>query len=157
MLLLLPPLLYRTLVVKGMPNALIPTIMIFAAPTNVCLNAYLKAFPQPDQTIFWLLFGLAMVLYIGCLSFLPRILLLKKFYPAYSSLTFPLAISGIATTAMYRYFNGIGNDMPILQYLGWFQTAMAVVFVLYVLIRYIHNHLFKPWAIPQAKAAVPKP
>jgi exfoliative toxin A/B len=153
--LLLPPLLSRTLVIKGLPDAMIPTIMIFAAPTNVCLNAYLKAFPQPDQTIVWLLFGLATVLYIGCLSFLPRIIMLKKFYPAYSSLTFPLAISGIATTTMYNYFQSIGNDMPLLQYLGWFQVAMCVVFVLYVLIRYIHHFLVKPVIVSQARDAAP--
>jgi tellurite resistance protein TehA-like permease len=93
--------------------------------------------------MIWLLFGLALVLYVGCLLYLPRILMLKKFYPAYSSLTFPLAISGIATITMYNYFKGIGNDMPLLEYLGWFQTAMCVIFVLYVLVRYVHHFLIK--------------
>jgi exfoliative toxin A/B len=154
LLLLLPPLAYRTLVVKRLPDAMVPTIMIFAAPTNVCLNAYLKAFPSPDQGMVWTLFALACVLYAGCLVILPRILRLP-FFPSYSSLTFPLAISGIATNATYQYFLGMDSDMPVLQYLAWFQTAMAVVFVLYVLMRYIYHFLVKPWTSAKTKDALP--
>lgn len=156
LLLLLPPLLYRALFVKGLPDALLPTLMIFAAPTNVCLNAYLKAFPEPNQAVVWSLLALALGLYAWCITLLPRILRLKKFYPAYSSLTFPLAISGIATTAAYNFFKGIGNEMPILQYIAWFQVAMAVLFVLYVLMRYIHHFLVRPLMVSWKDAPLPE-
>jgi exfoliative toxin A/B len=144
LLLLLPPLLYRIVVIKGLPEALAPTVMIFAAPTNVCLNALLKAYPSPEPLMVWSLFGLASILYVWCLIMLPRILLIRKFLPAYSSLTFPLAISGIATTATYEFFKNMGNDMPLLQYLAGFQVILAVVMVLYVLFRYVHHYLLKP-------------
>jgi len=103
------------------------------------------------------MFVLAMVLYIGCLAYLPKIIMMKKFLPAYSALTFPLAISGIATNSMYLYFKNGGNDMPILQYLAWFQTAMCVIFVLYVLVRYVHHFFVKPLAVMKQKEAVPEP
>lgn len=155
--LLLPPLLYRAMVHKGIPEPLIPTLMIFAAPTNVCLNAYLKTYQAPEQALVWIMLVMAIVLYVGCLLVLPKILLLKKFLPAYSSLTFPLAISGIASTASYNYFKGIGNDMAWLQYLAWFQVAMAVVFVIYVLIRYLHHYFWKPYSISRAREPVAEP
>lgn len=153
LILLLPPLAYRTLVVKGLPDALVPTIMIFAAPANVCLNAYLKAFPSPDQVMVWTLFAAACVLYASCMVILPRILRLP-FFPSYSSLTFPLAISGIATSATYQYFLDAGNDMPVLQYLAWLQVAMAVGFALYVLVRYIHHFIVKPTMAVRAMGAI---
>lgn len=155
LVLLLPPLLYRAMVVKGIPEALVPTLMIFAAPTNVCLNAYLKAFEHPEPLMVWSLLGLAIVLYAGCLAYLPRILLLKKFLPAYSSLTFPLAISGIATGAAYQYFLEAGSDLVILHQLAWFQTALCVTFVLYVLVRYIHHYLWKPWSAARIQGPLP--
>lgn len=155
--LLLPPLLYRAVVFKGIPENLIPTLMIFAAPTNVCLNAYLKTYRTPEQTLVWFMFAMAVVLYVGCLAILPKILLLKKFYPAYSSLTFPLAISGIATTATYNYFRDMGTDMAWMQYLAWVQVALAVIFVLYVLARYLHHFLWKPLRISWKREAVVEP
>jgi exfoliative toxin A/B len=139
---LMPPLLYRILVVKSMPEPLLPTIVIFASPASVCLFAYIRAFPDPDPTMVYILLAFSLVLYIAILAILPRMLKLK-FYPSYSSLTFPLVISAIATNATYLYLQNEGVNIPGMMYLVYFEIAVAVIIVLYVLWRYIHHFLLK--------------
>jgi exfoliative toxin A/B len=141
---LLPPLLYRTLVVKSIPEPLIPTIVIFASPASVCLFAYLRAFPDPETWMVYFLLGISLILYVAILAILPRILKLK-FYPSYSSLTFPLVISAIATTATYQYLSEGSNEFMGLMYLSYFEIMLAVIVVIYVLARYMHHFLIKKY------------
>ncbi len=154
---LFPPLLYRVLVVRGIPEPLIPTVVIFASPASVVLYAYLRAYSaSPEAWMVWLLFAFSLAFWVGSLMLLPRVLRMK-FYPSYSSLTFPLVITGIAMNATYLHFKAIGDDMAWLQYLAWVAISIAVIFVLYVLVRYIHNYLVKPWRSPAAKEALAGP
>jgi exfoliative toxin A/B len=139
---LFPPLLYRLVVVKGLPEPMIPTIVIFASPASVVLYGYLRAYPSPEAWMVYMLLAFSVVFYVGSMALLPRILRMK-FYPSYSSLTFPLVISGIATNATYQYFVKNGSDIIALQYLAWAEIALAVVFVLYVLVRYVHHFLVR--------------
>jgi exfoliative toxin A/B len=139
---LFPPLLYRLVVVKGLPEPMIPTIVIFASPASVVLYGYLRAYQSPEMWMVYLLLAFSVVFYVGSMALIPRILRMK-FYPSYSSLTFPLVISGIATNATYQYFVKNGNDILALQILAWAEIALAVVFVLYVLFRYAHHFLAK--------------
>jgi exfoliative toxin A/B len=139
---LLPPLLYRILIVKSLSEPLIPTIVIFASPASVCLFAYLRAYPDPESWMVYFLLGISLVLYVAILAILPRVLRLK-FYPSYSSLTFPLVISAIATTATYQYLSEGSNDYPGLMYLSYFEIALAVIVVVYVLLRYMHHFLLR--------------
>jgi exfoliative toxin A/B len=106
--------------------------------------------------VVWLLFAFSLVFWVGSLTLLPRVLRMK-FYPSYSSLTFPLVITGLALNATYLYFRDAGNDIALLQYLGWAAIAIAVVFVLYVLIRYIHHFLIRGKIRTSVKDAVPGP
>jgi exfoliative toxin A/B len=139
---LFPPLLYRLVVVKGLPEPMIPTIVIFASPASVALYGYLRAYQSPETWMVYLLLAFSVVFYVGSVALLPRILRMK-FYPSYSSLTFPLVISGIATNATYQYFLMNGNDILALQVLAWAEIALAIVFVMYVLVRYVHHFLVK--------------
>ncbi|OPY31889.1 MAG: potassium-tellurite ethidium and proflavin transporter [Methanomassiliicoccales archaeon PtaU1.Bin124] len=139
---LLPPLLYRIVVIKSLAEPMIPTIVIFASPASVCLYAYLKAYPTPDTMMVYILLAFSVILYVATLSLLPRILKLK-FYPSYSSLTFPLVISGIATNATFLYLSNNEKDLPGLQYLAYIEIALAVIVVLYVLSRYVHHFIMK--------------
>lgn len=154
---LFPPLLYRVMVVKGIPEPLIPTVVIFASPASVVLNGYLKAYGASGaEWMVWLLFAFSLVFWVGSLTLIPRVLSMK-FYPSYSSLTFPLVITGISFASMHQYFASAGNDMAWLQYLAWIAVAVAVIFVLYVLIRYVHHFLIKAWRTTSIKDAVPGP
>lgn len=140
---LFPPLLYRVLVVKGLPEPMIPTVVIFASPASVVLYGYLRAYGASGaEWMVWLLFAFSLAFWVGSLILIPRVLRMK-FYPSYSSLTFPLVITGIAMNATYLHFKDVGNDIALLQYLAWVTIAVAVAFVLYVLIRYIHHFLIR--------------
>jgi exfoliative toxin A/B len=154
---LFPPLLYRVLVVKGLPEPMIPTVVIFASPASVVLYGYLRAYGASGaEWMVWLLFAFSLVFWVGSLTLLPKVLRMK-FYPSYSSLTFPLVITGLALNATYLYFRDAGNDIALLQYLGWAAIAIAVVFVLYVLIRYIHHFMIRGKIRTSVKDAVPGP
>jgi exfoliative toxin A/B len=142
-LVLLPPLVYRTLIVKSMPEPLVPTIAIFASPASVCLAGYLKVYETPDPWILYLLLALSIASYFAVLALLPRILRMK-FYPSYSSLTFPLVISAVATNATYLYLENSNVKILLLDYLAYLEIALAVIIVLYVLIRYVHHFIVKP-------------
>jgi exfoliative toxin A/B len=141
-LVLLPPLLYRTVVVRSLPEPMIPTIVIFASPSSVCLVAYLRTYSSPDPLMVYFLLGLTLVSYIAVLALLPRILRMK-FYPSYSSLTFPLVISAVATNAAYLYLTDNNSDILMLKYLAYIEIVLAVIIVIYVLIRYVHHFLLK--------------
>ncbi|MBI0583074.1 MAG: TDT family transporter [Methanomassiliicoccus sp.] len=154
---LFPPLLYRVLVVKGLQEPMVPTVVIFASPASVVLYGYLRAYGTSGaEWMVWLLLAFSLVFWIGSLTLIPRVLRMK-FYPSYSSLTFPLVITGIATNATCLYFRDLGNDMPALQYLAWASIALAVMFVLYVLVRYVHHFIFKGRVRTGLRDAVPGP
>ncbi|OPZ72398.1 MAG: potassium-tellurite ethidium and proflavin transporter [Firmicutes bacterium ADurb.Bin456] len=134
-LILLPLLTYRALVIKSIPEPLLPTLTIFAAPASLCLVGYLKLFPFVNMAIFWLLAILALIMLFAVLLYLPKLLRLK-FYPSYSAFTFPLVISAIALRDMDGFLSKISMGVPALGYLANLAEALAVVLVVYVLIRY---------------------
>jgi len=152
---LVVPLAYRVLVVKGIPGPLIPTVVIFASPASVVLYGYLRAYGvSAEPWLVWVLLAFSVALWVASLAPLPRVLRMG-FYPSFSSLTFPLVISGIATTATYQYFVGAGSDFPVLQYLAWAEVALAVLFVLFVLLKYMETSLVRPLMAAMAKEAAP--
>ncbi len=141
---LFPPLLYRVAVVKGLPEPLIPTVVIFASPASVVLNGYINVYGASGaEWMVWVLFAFSLLFWVGSLTQIPRIFRLK-FYPSYASLTFPMVITGIAIKGTYQYFVNVGNEIAWLQYLAWITFSFAVVLVLYVLISYINNYFIGP-------------
>ncbi|KAB3530223.1 TDT family transporter [Alkaliphilus serpentinus] len=135
-LILLPVVIYRVLIIKGIPEPLLPTITIFAAPASLCLAGYISTFSVKSNLLITFMMVLAMVMTLSVLLYLPRLLKLK-FYPSYSAFTFPLVISGIATKLANGYLVKSGNTIDMLKYIVRFQEALSIAIVLYVLIRYI--------------------
>lgn len=64
-----------------------------------------------------------------------------KFYPSYSSFTFPLVITAVAMKKVNTYLIKTNNPIYLLKYLIKFQEILAVSIVVYVLVRYF-NYLF---------------
>jgi exfoliative toxin A/B len=142
---LLPPLLYRVIRIGGIPDPLFPTVAIFAAPASLCLVGYFKVYSTPENWLVGLLLAMSLASYVAVLFLLPRIFR-KGFCPAYSALTFPLVISAIATNASYLYLSQSFSNVQVLQYLAYFETALAVVMITYVLARYIMHFTAKRMA-----------
>ncbi|MEL7671511.1 TDT family transporter [Methanobacterium sp.] len=139
-LILLPLMLYRVFVVKSFPEPAIPTLTIFAAPSSICLAGYLSSFNVINMNIFWGLVISAIVMFFAVLLYMPKMLKLK-FYPSYSAFGFPLVISAIAMQYANNFLASMNLQIPLLQYVGYFEELLAVVFVVYVLVHYT-NFLF---------------
>ncbi len=135
-LILLPIVLYRVFIVKGIPEPALPTIIIFAAPASLCLAGYMNSFQVKNMTMVGFLSVLALLMTLFSLLCLPRMLKLK-FYPSYSSFTFPFVISGIGMKLTNGFLTKTNRGIYLLNYVVSFEELLALVIVLYVLIRYI--------------------
>lgn len=135
-LLLIPMIIYRCFAVKGIPEAALPTITIFAAPASLCLVGYLNSFKDKNMAIVCFLGFLSIIMFTCVLIYLPRLLKLR-FYPSYSAFTFPIVISGMAMKLLNGFLNKSGKGIPSLAYIVKFQELLAVIIVVYVLVRYI--------------------
>ncbi len=135
-LILLAIISYRVIKIKGIPEPAQPLNIIFAAPASLCLAGYLSSFDTKSMMIVYFLAALSMLMYLLALIQLPKLLKLK-FYPSFSALTFPMVISAIAIKMTDGFFTKLGNPQMFLKYIVIIQTFIAVILVLYVLIKYI--------------------
>ncbi|WP_025640611.1 TDT family transporter [Schnuerera ultunensis] len=135
-LILLPIVLYRVVRVKEIPEPALPTIVILAAPASLCLAGYMNSFQDKNMFIVWLLLVLSQFTLLCVLLQLPKLLKLP-FYPSYSAFTFPLVISGISIKLTNGFLINAGKELFILKYIVKFEEVLAVIMVLYVLLRYI--------------------
>ncbi len=133
---LLPLILYRLCTVKPFPEPLLPTITIFAAPPCLCLVGYLNSFPEKNMALVWLLAFLSLISLAAVLLYMP-VMLRLKFYPSYSAFTFPLVISALAVRNFHAFLLARQMAVPALKYLSFFVELLAILFVVYVLVRYI--------------------
>ncbi len=142
-LILLPIVLYRVLVIKGIKEPVIPTITIIAAPASLCLAGYMSSFGNKNMLMVNFLTVLALIMTFSVLLYMPKMLKLK-FYPSYSAFTFPFVISAIAIKKTNAFLNSSGNGIGILKYIVKFEELFTVFIVLYVLIRYTKFLLSSP-------------
>lgn len=127
---------YRVIKVKDIPEPAQPLNIIFAAPASLCLAGYLSSFDAKNMIIVYFLIALSAFMYILALVQLPKLLKLK-FYPSFSAFTFPMVISAIAIKMTDGFFTKIGNPQGFLKYIVMLQTIIAVILVLYVLLKYV--------------------
>ncbi|CCJ32929.1 MULTISPECIES: TDT family transporter [Caloramator] len=135
-IILLPLIFYRLLKIKNIPEPAIPTTAILTAPANLCLAGYLSAFDEKNKLIIYLLLMLSVIMFVAILIYLPSILKLK-FYPSFSSLTFPFVITAIAMKGTNVFFGKSGVNISFFKYYVSFLEILASVMVLYVFINYI--------------------
>lgn len=141
---------YRYVKHPALPDPAQPLFCIFAAPTSLCLAAYLQSVQAKSATMVIFLFSLATALYILGLVKLFR-LAKSHFYPSFSSFTFPFVISAIAAKQATAFLSGAGYGLTFLPSLVLIETILAVVLVLYTLSRYC-IFLFRPAAQGKAQA-----
>lgn len=135
-LILLPIILYRITKVKEISEPALPTITILAAPASLCLAGYMNSFQNKNMFILWLLLALSQFTLLCVLIQLPKLLKLP-FYPSYSAFTFPLVISALSLKLTNAFLINAGKEIAILKYIVKFEELLAVIMVLYVLLRYI--------------------
>lgn len=135
-LVLLAIVLYRVIKIKEIAEPALPTLAIFAAPASLLLAGYMNSFQTKNMAIVWILVILSLVMYIAVIITMFKLLRLK-FYPSYSSFTFPFVISGIAMKLTNGFLTKSGHGISALKYLIKFQEAAAIILTLYVLVKYI--------------------
>ncbi|MCL2786535.1 MAG: TDT family transporter [Methanomassiliicoccaceae archaeon] len=135
---MLPLLLYRTLIFRKIPAPLVPTLAIFAAPVNLCIVGCLTVYggipDGPAGIALTVLTVMGVASYAAVIGYLP-VMLNRKFSPSFAAMTFPLVISASSFYKLAEAHSIADNGiMPILLYVT---LAIAVLIVAYVLIRYI--------------------
>lgn len=133
---LLPIILKRIFVIKGLPEPAIPSLTILAAPASLCLAGYMNSFEAKNLVLVYVLVTLAQLLYWGIILYLPKMLKLQ-FYPSYSGFTFPLVISGIGLKLTNGFLTKSGNPISFLPALVTLEEIIAAAACIYVLIRYL--------------------
>ena len=131
MLVSTPLVLYREFIYKQIPDPNKPLTCIFTALFSILIFGYLNSAQNISSEFVFGLYALACIFYI--FSFYKLISYRKlKFYPSFSAFTFPFVISALATKGIVGKIssNMILNDILI------FETAIATVLVVYVLIKY---------------------
>lgn len=133
---LLLPIVIKKVRLGVIPEPALPTLAIFAAPVALCLAGYMNSFETKNMVIVWGLVILSQLSYIFVLSQLPNLLKLK-FYPSFSGFTFPLVISAISIKLTNGFLAKSGQPIPVLKYIVKFEEIVAILIVLYVLLKYI--------------------
>ena len=130
---LFPLILYRALVIRGIPEPAIPNLAIFAAPPNLLLAGYLAAFGAgADEMVVTVLMVLGVTSYLAVLAYMP-FMMRRRFYPSYGAFTFPMVISMVSINAAGVFLGLSDGPFRILEIAS---EVIAVCFVVYVLIRY---------------------
>lgn len=112
-----------------------PLLCICAAPASLCTAGYIQSVGVQSIGFLTVLYITAVCLYLFALVKALGYLRLP-FYPSYASFTFPFVISAIASKQVMAYAANSGSPIPALRYMVLVQTAVAVVFVGYTIIRY---------------------
>lgn len=146
-LILLPIVLKRVFIVKGVPEPAQPGIAILSAPASLCLAGYMNSFADKNMIIVYFLLLISQATYFAVLLYMTKLLKLK-FYPSYSGFTFPLVISALSLKLTNGFLTKSGNPIPILKSLVTFEELIAVTIVIYVLIRFLNFLLAKDAPTP---------
>lgn len=134
-IILLPIVIYRVFCIKNIPEPVLPTIIIFAAPASLSLTGYLASFQEKSMTMVSLLGMLSIIMFVLAISYLPKLLKLK-FYPSYSAFTFPLVISAMAMKQTNGFLLKQSILIRPLEYLAYLQLILSICIVFYVLYKY---------------------
>ena len=132
---LLPAVLYRLFVIKGIPPALLPTTAILVVPSSLTLVGYLNSFQQRNLGLVYTLLALTALAMVVVLFKTPSLLRLP-FAPSYSAFTFPFVIAAIALKSGSAFLHQSGRGIPLLPSSIVLLEVWAVAIVGYVIFRY---------------------
>ena len=132
MIITLPLVIYRYITYKNIPDMNKPLICIFAAVLNILIVGYINSAPDINMNFVITLYLFACIFYIFALCKFIEYRNLK-FYPSFAAFTFPFVISANAT----KEISNLVNTTFIFNNILKIETAIALILVIYVLIKYI--------------------
>ncbi|MBR0093095.1 MAG: TDT family transporter, partial [Lachnospiraceae bacterium] len=137
------------------PDPAKPLICIYTAPLALCIAGYVQSVTPKSLTFLQIMLAVECVLYLFALYKAVMFLIGNKFFPSWASFTFPFVISAIATLQTMACAKNMEQPMPFLRPVVLVETVIAVVFVLYVYIRFL-MFLTKAQPAPAQPAAEEK-
>lgn len=132
MLISTPLIFYRYIKHNDIPDMNKPLICIFTALFSILIVGYINSAQNINTTFLMALYSLSCIFYVFALYKLIKNINID-FYPSFSAFTFPFVISALATKGILTTFGRtglLGNILTI-------ETAIAIVIVIYVLIKYL--------------------
>lgn len=132
MLVTLPLVIYRYIRYSEIPDMNKPLICIFTAVISILIVGYLNSSASPSREFLVALYSIACIFYMFAFYKLIEYRNLE-FYPSFSAFTFPFVISALATKGILK----INGPNFLLSAILTIETAIALIIVIYVLIRYI--------------------
>lgn len=133
MLITLPLVIFRYLKYSDIPDGNKPLICIFTAVLSILIVGYLNSAQNISTEFITVLYIIACVFYMFALSKFIEYRTLD-FYPSFSAFTFPFVISALATKGISKQ---LGSNL-LLDTILKIEIAIAILIVLYVLIKYIN-------------------
>ncbi len=131
MLITLPLVIYRYLKEPEIPDGNKPLICIFTALLSILIVGYINSASAVSNELLLALYVPACAFYIFALAKFIEYRNLE-FYPSFAAFSFPFVISALATKGILAEF-GVDFLSVILK----IEMAIAILIVLYVLIRYL--------------------
>lgn len=132
MLLTMPLMFYRYIKKPNVPDVNKPLICIFTAIFSILIVGYINSSQGISPEFLLIMYVIACIFYIFAFMKLIEYRNLD-FYPSFSAFTFPFVISALATKGV---LGKIGSNL-LLNCISEIEIVVAVIVVLYVLIRYL--------------------
>ena len=105
-------------------------------PAKPLFCIYVQSVTPKSREFLLAMLLVATVLYV--LALVKAISYLKlKFYPSYAAFTFPFVISAIATKQTMVCLANMKQPIPMLRYVVLIETVIAVLFMIYIFIRFL--------------------
>lgn len=113
-----------------------PSLAIFAAPASLCLAGYINSFENKSMALVYLLLAISQLTYFIVLTKFPKLLRLD-FYPSLAGLTFPMVITAMSLKLTNKFLLSSSSPIGFLGYLVKLEELIALVMVVYVLVKYL--------------------
>ncbi|EOS70896.1 hypothetical protein C818_00904 [Lachnospiraceae bacterium MD308] len=127
---------YRYLNIKEIPESAKSLVCIYAAPVSLCIVGYIQSVTPKSKVFLLGMLTVSTTLYVFAL--VKAVTFLKlPFYPSMAAFTFPFVISATAAKQTVECLAGMGCPLPVLKVAVLAETFIAVLFVVYVYVRFM--------------------
>ncbi|MBR0374910.1 MAG: TDT family transporter [Mogibacterium sp.] len=118
------------------PESMRPLIGICAMPMSLCAAAYVQSAKAVNLPFLLTMLAIATVLYVYAFAKVFE-QLKAPFEPNCAAYTFPFVISALATKLTMTWATNAGHELLFLKPVVHFETAVAVLLVVYIYIRFM--------------------
>lgn len=152
---ILVPAMFIRILKLGMASQTELMKTIFLAPPSLCLVSYFNLTAQPNMMLVTFLYALICLIFLYILKSLPNFVN-RPFDGTFAALTFPMAISLIATLNTARFLINVGHTAPGNFFNQVFGAKLFLITLVigYVVYHFTHNFVLATVKKPVTKASI---